>query len=212
MSNSLSDIFETIYKRDLWNMGQNESKSGLGSTLLFTESICENLPKIIDKYSISSMIDVSCGDWNWMKTIKDKLNCNYIGLDIVKDNIDNNNALYGSNHITFKCTDMLSYLQNLSDKSVDLIICRHTLEHLPTEYIFKCLNEFIRVSKYCLITTHKLCNYNREVELTITPYRPVNLELDPYSNILQKYYIDCIYDGPMNHIREEMYINLYKFI
>jgi hypothetical protein len=39
------NIFDNIYKNDLWHMGQDESKSGLGSTINYTENIRK---KIVD--------------------------------------------------------------------------------------------------------------------------------------------------------------------
>jgi outer membrane protein W len=41
--NYIENRFTDIYVNDLWNMGQNESKSGLGSTILFTENIRKEL-------------------------------------------------------------------------------------------------------------------------------------------------------------------------
>lgn len=40
-------MFTEIYLNDYWNMGQNESKSGLGSTLSYTENIRKVLINII---------------------------------------------------------------------------------------------------------------------------------------------------------------------
>lgn len=34
------------------------------------------------------MIDTSCGDLFWMKQLFPQMNCNYVGIDIVKEIID----------------------------------------------------------------------------------------------------------------------------
>jgi ubiquinone/menaquinone biosynthesis C-methylase UbiE len=74
------------------------------------------------------------------------------------------------------------------DKSFDLILCRHTLEHLPTEYNIEFLKECKRVCKYLFVTGYnKLDITNRQVPNTI--YRPINLKLSPYLEILNPYYI-----------------------
>lgn len=212
----LENIFTNIYNNTLWHMGQNESKSGLGSTDDYTKNIRKKIVEVVNTYNIKNMIDTSCGDLYWMKTIIPLLNCDYLGLDIVKDIIENNNKLYKNLNnkmmVDFKYYDFLSYLQLLPNKSVDLILCRHTCEHLPTEYIIKFINEAKRVSKYLLLTTHRNATSNIEIIDSETPYRPINLNLLPYSNLLNKYQVDSFYDGPESCYLSEMYINFYSFI
>lgn len=104
MSNiNIEKLFTHIYDNDLWNMGQSDSKSGLGSSSDFTKHIQLTLLNTIKKYNIKNMIDTSCGDLFWMKTILPFIECDYLGLDIVKNvietnksiakNIDNNHAI-----------------------------------------------------------------------------------------------------------------------
>jgi hypothetical protein len=85
-------VFTNIYKFNQW--GSHESKSGPGSTLKATAVIRKQLPLIIEKYAIQSMLDVPCGDYNWMKTVEKT--CSYIGGDIVMEVIENNQKLYAS--------------------------------------------------------------------------------------------------------------------
>jgi hypothetical protein len=129
----LKTTFTKIYESDSWNMGQQESKSGLGSTLTFTQNIRKTLKDSIRDWSIQTMVDTSCGDWNWMKDIKDFLP-DYTGIDIVGTIVEQNNKEFSSSKIKFVNTDFLTHIKSLPDKSVDLILCRHTLEHLPTQY------------------------------------------------------------------------------
>jgi SAM-dependent methyltransferase len=207
----IKNVFTNIYLKNLWEMGQTNSKSGLGSSDIFTENIKKIIPDVIEKYEIKTMIDTSCGDWNWMKKIQESLNCNYIGIDVVDEIIEENKKKFSSEKFEFISDDFLSYLKNCDDNSVDLILCRHTCEHLEREYIQDFLKEVKRVSKYLLLTTHKLADTNKELIKTETPYRPINLNLPPYSNILDIYQIDSFYDGPESPIIPEMYINLYYF-
>lgn len=210
MANTLEECFTDIYKYDIWNMGQSESKSGLGSTLDFTENIRSTLINFIDNNSIRTMLDTSCGDWNWMRLIKDKL-CNYTGIDIVKDIVTTNNTSYANDHIQFIHDDFLHFIKNQPNNSYDLILCRHTLEHLPTEYNLEFINECKRVCKFLFVTTYNRDISNRNLEPnTSSPYRPINLKKVPYS-VLEPYYYSQFYDGSASIYHSEMYMNIYNF-
>ena len=206
----IEDCFTNIYINDTWNMGQNETKSGLGSTIQFTENIRTKLIDFIKEKNINNMIDTICGEWNWMKLIKNDL-CNYIGIDIVKDIVDQNNKLYSNNKIKFIHTDFLTFIKNQNDCSVDLILCRHTLEHLPSEYNINFLNECKRVCKYLFVTGYN-DNNKLNSELPESIYRPINLKLEPYLNILNSYYDSEFYDGDNIAYCPEYIINIYNFI
>ena len=173
--------FTDTYVNNKWKMHLGESKSGDGSALINTENYIENLLKIIEDFKIDVMVDCSCGDWNWMKEIKEKLP-KYIGIDIVEELIEENKKKYGSNNIEFVCNDMISQLKGYKDKEIDLTICRHTLEHLPIEYSLEALRELRRVSKYSIITSGNGSN-NNFVDFTMDGYRGrvVNLDYEPYS-------------------------------
>jgi len=207
--NNLEVIFNNIYQKNIWNMGQSESKSGLGSTNEYTINIRKFLIDFIRNNSVKNILDTSCGDWNWMKEIKSDLP-NYIGLDIVKDIVDINNNLYSNDNIKFAHNDFLTFIKRQKNKSFDLILCRHTMEHLPTEYNLEFLNECKRVCKYLFVTGY---NNNNTInsQLPDTNYRPINLKLPPYSYIIEPFYKDEFYDGPTNIFLQEMIMNIYDF-
>ena len=210
--NNINDIetrFTDIYLNDLWNMGQNESKSGLGSTLSFTENIRKELINIIQENKINNILDTSCGDWKWMRLIQNQL-CDYTGIDVVNKIIENNNNIYSDKKTKFIHSDFLTYIKKLPDKSFDLIFCRHTLEHLMTSYNIDFLNECKRVSKYLLVTGYNI-DHVVNIDLDDKTYRPINLKQNPYAMLLNPYFIKKIYDGPISDYKPEMYIYLYCF-
>lgn len=211
MNELLQSVFTKIYDNQVWNMGQNDSKSGLGSSNSWTICIRKYLIQLVRDKNIKSMIDVSCGDWFWMKTIRSSLNCYYLGIDIVESVIKENKNSYSDKTTVFLCSDFLSYLKTLPDKSVDLLLCRHTLEHLPESYNLEFINEAKRVSNYLLLTTHTVSTQNRNLQIPQESYRPINLNLEPYKSELLNFYYESHYDGPVENFCPEMFIHLYKF-
>jgi SAM-dependent methyltransferase len=184
---NLKELFTNTYVNNGWT--QDGSISGLGSSLAYTENIRKVLVDIIKQNGIKTIWDCSCGDWHWMKEIKDELP-NYIGNDIVDRLVEINNETYGSDTIRFQCGDMLEELRKLETMSIDLILCRHTLEHLPTDYAIDVVREIHRVSKHSLITSN--LNGNSEIDANGQNSRPIDLQKDEYfailGNPIQRYY------------------------
>ena len=211
MNSILEPIFTKIYDEAVWKMGQDDSKSGLGSSNNWTIFIRKYLVQLVRDKNIKSIIDLSCGDWFWMKTIRKNFNSYYLGIDIVESVIEENKKNYSNENTKFLRSDFLSYLKTLPDKSVDLLLCRHTLEHLPESYSLEFIEEAKRVSKYLLVTTHTVATQNRDLHIPQESYRPINLNLEPYKSELNDFYYESHYDGPIDNFCPEMFIHLYKF-
>jgi ubiquinone/menaquinone biosynthesis C-methylase UbiE len=176
--------FTNTFQNDGWHMGSGESKSGLGSSLEYTISFRDNLVRIINQYKIEKIFDCSCGDWNWMKEIKNFLP-EYIGNDIVEPLVEENNQKFGTDKIKFVSNDMLSQMKLYEDKYFDLIICRHTLEHLVNDYCFDVINEIKRVTKYAIITSTNTSETNLEIQdMNGAAARMINLEASPFVDMI----------------------------
>lgn len=180
---NLTKVFEITYSHNRW--GSEESRSGVGSQLNYTSNIRSNLERIITSYNIKSIFDCSCGDWNWMKHVNLE-NVNYIGNDIVAELIEVNNKNYSSNNIKFINSDCVTSLKNLEDKSIDLVICRHTLEHLELDYCVEVCGQIKRVSKYALITSNneKSQSVNSHLAADGFSSRQIDLQKQPFVDIL----------------------------
>ena len=89
------EIFTTIYNDNHWK--SSESVSGGGSELEQTNSVIKEINIILKSYSIKSILDLPCGDFNWMRFV-DLAETKYIGADIVDKLILNNSNLYGINN------------------------------------------------------------------------------------------------------------------
>lgn len=188
LSKLLQKGYSQFYLGGMWRPAPDQSKSGIGSTLAYSDSFSKNLIRIIREYKIKNVFDCSCGDWFWMRHIKDKLP-NYLGNDVCQE-IVNDNKQYETQSIKFVCNDMLSEMKNRKDKEFDLIICRHTMEHLPIEYNLEAIQEMKRVSKFFIITSANLSyslNENPDLNFSgnfVPPYKSVNLEKEPYATAL----------------------------
>jgi hypothetical protein len=76
---TLNGKFTDIYHKNIWE--NEESVSGPGSTLEYT--VRDALPTVLDTYSIKTIFDAPCGDFNWMKYVVKGTNIKYTGGDIV---------------------------------------------------------------------------------------------------------------------------------
>ena len=170
MKYNLEKRFSHIYRNNRWN--SEESRSGKGSELIQTVEVRKIIPDIIKKYNIKSVLDIPCGDFNYMKEIQ--IECDYIGADIVYDLVEDNKRKYPE--IDFR------YLNLICDDlpKSDLVICRDCLVHLNT---FDCIQSILNIrrsgSKYLLVTSFNFWKNNGE--LLRCGWRKLNMELPPYS-------------------------------
>ena len=176
-------MFTPTYTGDLWRGRGDESKSGKGSSLSFAQNFKNTLEITIVDFEIKNILDCSCGDWNWMKTIKDKLP-NYLGVDVVQEVVDTNIKKFSTEKIVFVCNDMLSELKSKENNSFDLIICRQTFEHLSNQYIIDVLKEIKRVGKYLLVNSNNTVLENVDFVEDGFNSRNINLLIQPFEYIL----------------------------
>lgn len=170
---SEEDIFTDIYKNNVWK-GQH-SVSGTGSGFNQTKIIIDALPKLFEELNISTMFDAPCGDFHWMKEV-DLTKIKYIGADIVKEIIQENNINYQTKNISFQHCNLITD----SLPKTDLIFCRDCLVHLSYSDIYSALNNMINSgTKYLLTTTFTDKRENRDI--VTGQWRPINLERPPFS-------------------------------
>jgi hypothetical protein len=141
------NIFSTIY--DTYGFGGEESRSGPGSTLDETEKIREKIKNLIKYKDIKSVVDIPCGDFNWMKEIVDSFEL-YHGGDIVPKCIEENTKKYGSDKISFSVIDLMGS----QIPQCDLLIVRDVIGHYPIEDGKKIVENILNSNcKYLLSTS-----------------------------------------------------------
>lgn len=169
---SNQEIFTKIYTKNTW---KGESRSGPGSDLDQTETIRMELPKLFKELEISTLLDIPCGDFNWLKKVNlDFLS--YTGSDIVKDIIDHNNVKYSKKNREFV---QLNILEDELPK-VDMILCRDLLQHLPNKDIFKAMDNIKRSNSKYLLTSSQIAR-EKNTDTFAGGFRPLNLILPPFS-------------------------------
>jgi hypothetical protein len=145
----IEERFTKIYNK---NSGNNaESKSGPSSTLARTEQIREQLPALLKRHSIKSILDAPCGDLNWMSTLLQKEFVEvYFGGDIVHDIILHNKEKYADlKNSQFLALDITKDILPNSD----LLLCRDCLFHFSYADIRRFLINFSESDIPLLLTT-----------------------------------------------------------
>jgi SAM-dependent methyltransferase len=180
------EVFNDIFQQNSW--GDKESVSGPGSRLNRTDKIRQSLPQLLKKYDIHSILDIPCGDFNWMKLLE--LNIDYTGGDIVKELIYITQQKYSNDLRRFLILDLI----NDPLPEVDIILCRDCLVHFSHSDIIRALMNFkSSKSKYLLVTTFPQRTKNKNI---ITgEWRPINLNLPPFSFPLPLELLDDSYDS-----------------
>lgn len=167
--------FGRIYTARRWAGGGSETRSGAGSTLAATQGVRAQLPKIIEELGAEALLDVGCGDFNWMKEIT--LPCHYHGVDIVDAVIAENTARYARPGVSFSTLDAI---KEPLPPGFDVVLCREVLFHLSFADGERLLrNVASSGAQYLLATTNTELQKNRDI--VTGDYRGTNLERAPYS-------------------------------
>ena len=168
------ELFTNYYKTNFWQ--GSESLSGPGSDRSQTRFLIKELEALLKFYEIKSILDVPCGDWNWMRDVN-LSGITYIGGDIVEPLIAQNQDKFGSKTVQFRvidiCKDQLP--------QVDLIIVRDCFIHLPLVEIKKALDNIkASGSKFALISIHPWLYLEANQEIEVGQWRRVDLTRKPF--------------------------------
>ncbi len=97
------------------------------------------------------LLDLPCGDFNWMQHALRDMDVTYIGGDIVRDLVEDLQQRYGTDRISFRHINLV----NDALPQADLLLCRDCLFHLSIADISRALDNVLRAGiPYILTTTH----------------------------------------------------------
>lgn len=165
-------VFSNIYKKNHW--ADVESVSGPGSRLQNTMLIRNALTQIISKYQIKTMLDIPCGDFNWMQKM-DLSQVSYTGMDIVSDLIKSNTMNFGGDNRKFMVADLV---EDKLPKSY-LVFCRDCLVHLSFNDIQAALANMKRSQSTYLLATSFTDHSN--FDIVTGNWRQINLQASPFN-------------------------------
>jgi hypothetical protein len=181
------ELFTDYYNKKFW--GTDESASGHGSTVIYTQKLREGIEGLIKEKKIKSILDAPCGDYNWFRHVN-RGDVHYIGGDIVDAMIKDNQDKFGSDNTRFIKIDII----NNELPVADMWLCRDVLFHFSYRDIVKALNNFLNSDiPYLLTTSHTEHKVNKDI---ITGnYRLLNLEKSPFNFDVADLYIEDWIEG-----------------
>jgi SAM-dependent methyltransferase len=164
--------------------GKRESASGPGSALAAAAQTLALLNEIIQTLSITRILDLGCGDWNWMKEAdwyRRAAPIEYVGWEASAELVDQLEQRFGRPGISFHLKDIVLD----AFPPADLVICRDVLFHLPRNLAVKVVEKAVRAGGLLLATTFPTQPFNAD----IVPYLPIenwghyliNLDLPPFN-------------------------------
>ena len=165
---STQQVFDTIYLSNEWGYlsGDGSDSKNAGPWLKCVENF-------LSKKDVTTVLDIGCGDWRLgaLYNLKGK---KYTGLDISEIAI---NYVKGNTtqDITFIHGDALSYNWD----SVDLILIKDVLQHLPNDTITAIVDKVMAGCKYALICNDIGVHCNTDIG--VGKYRTLNLTKDPFN-------------------------------
>ena len=165
-------VFTEHYRENSW--GDDESVSGRGSRVDSTVAIRAAMPALIEDLKIQTLLDIPCGDFNWMRLLD--LPVRYIGADVVQELVAENQRRFGSARRFFLKLDLTA--DPLPE--ADLILCRDCFIHLSFDDISRALANIKRSkARFLLVTNHHDLDQNEDI--VTGEWRRVNLQRPPFS-------------------------------
>ncbi|MFD5096600.1 class I SAM-dependent methyltransferase [Amycolatopsis thailandensis] len=166
------DRFTYIFRSRLWT---SSSVSGPGSESVQTQGLREQLPALLERFGVRTLLDLPCGDFGWLSEVDLDLD-RYIGADIVTDLVDANAARFRDDPVReFRTLD----LTGDQLPAADLVLCRDCLVHLSFADIERALSNLRRSgSRYLLTTTFTELGTNNDI--VTGDWRPLNLCREPF--------------------------------
>jgi hypothetical protein len=170
----LQQRFKRIHETNLW--GAAASVSGLGSQTDATAVLRNELPVLLRKLGVTSLLDAPCGDAGWINSAD--LGVDFVGIDVVPDLIAALRERAGRGEIggDYRLAD----ITRDPLPRCDTILCRDCLVHLSFANIDRAIANFRRSGATWLITT-TFPDWQENFDCEDGDWRALNFERAPFS-------------------------------
>ena len=167
-----ADRFRDAYRAGAW-VGQKgqQSRSGVGSDVAAASEVATALPELLKELGCRRLLDVGCGDWNWMRHVE--LPCEYFGIDVV-DEVIQANRPFERPGVTFAVADAVTGPL----PEADVVLCREVLFHLSFRDGLAVLRNIRARASWLIATTDTSIWFNSDIPTG--DYRRLNLQRRPY--------------------------------
>jgi hypothetical protein len=175
LPSALKAKFDKVFLQNLFH-GET-SKSGNGSSVEQTHEISKVLPKIITELNILKILDLPCGDLEWMSKVE-LSHVKYIGADVAPSLINHLKAKFPAKE--FRTINIV--IDALPQ--VDLIFCRDLFVHLSYKDIKAAIQNIKASQSTYLATTTFLereCNNDLPYISKGIAWRTINLQVKPFN-------------------------------
>lgn len=129
----------------------------------------------IQRFGPLSFLDLPCGEGDWIRSLLDTFDLNYVGADIVPDIVAANQQRWPRD--TWQVLDIVQ--DDLPQ--VDMVFCRDCLVHLPLDQVTEALRNIQRSgSKHLMTTTFPLIPEGNG-DIPIGSWRRLDLQAPPFN-------------------------------
>ena len=163
------------FRRNLPNecVGQLRVHSGHGSSESATRFLRAELLRLLSDLGVRSMLDVPCGDFNWMRLLD--LPVDYFGADIVPQLIEANQKKYSRPGRAF---GLLDAVKDPLPRA-DVVFSRDLLVHLSEQDIRSALRNIFDSGATYLVTT-TFTSRGKNVDIPTGQWRVLNFQRPPF--------------------------------
>jgi Methyltransferase domain len=171
---NLAQRFRRIHDTNLW--GAAASTSGLGSEIDATAMLRAELPRLLEKLGVTTLLDAPCGDAGWINQAN--LGVRYVGVDIVPALVERLQAravageINGEYHLADITADPLP--------RCDAVLCRDALVHLSFANIERAVANFKASGAVWLIAT-TFPEWQSNGDCEDGDWRALNFERAPFN-------------------------------
>lgn len=172
LQDDVAETFRANYQTGGWVHGEGqESRSGIGSSAAATAGLTERIGAAMKHLGAKSLVDIGCGDWNWMK--RGTLDFAYTGVDVVPEVIQDNQR-HARPGVSFAVCNAIAG----PISPAEVALCREVLFHLSFADARAVVANIKRAARYLIATTDLDIAINSDIQSG--DFRRINLLRRPF--------------------------------